>query len=71
MKNDLFIARQQAADAYARAATDMARQISVASPREYELLNQVIEMAHKRLQQANEDLETHISLHRCDSIEKL
>ena len=67
MKNDLFAARQQAADAYARAVTDLARQISVASRREFELLNQVAEMARTRSQQAQTDLEIHLAFHRCDA----
>jgi hypothetical protein len=66
MKNDLFIARQHAVDAYARAVTDLARQVSVASRREYDLLSQVAEMARKRSQEAHTDLETHIANHRCE-----
>lgn len=66
MKNDLFTARQQAADAYARAVADLARRISVASRREYDLLNQVAEMARKRSQQAHADLEAHVANHGCN-----
>jgi hypothetical protein len=69
IKNELFIARQHAADAYARAVADLARQISVASRREYELLTQVVEMARKRSQQTHADFETHIASHGCDSTE--
>ena len=68
MKSDLVAAQQQAADAYARAVTDLARQISVASRREYELLNQVAEMARKRSEQAHTDLENHIAIHGCDPV---
>ena len=56
MKNELFAVRQHAADAYARAVADFARQISVASRREYELLTQVAEMARKRSHEAQADL---------------
>ena len=66
MKNDLFTARQEATNAYASAVADLARKISVASRREYELLNQVAEMARKRSQQAHADLATHMSSHGCD-----
>jgi hypothetical protein len=66
MKNDLFTARQEAADAYAGAVAELARKISVASRREYELLNQVAEMTRKRSQQAHADLETHVASHCCD-----
>lgn len=68
MRNDLFTAQQQAVDAYARAVADLARQISVASRREYELLNSVAEMAHKRSQQAHADLEAHIASHGCSNL---
>ena len=68
MKNDLFAVQQQAADAYARAVADLARQISVATRREYELLNQVAEMARKRAEQAHVDLENHIAVHGCDAV---
>ena len=66
MKNELFAARQHAADVYARAVADFARQISVASRREYELLTQVAEMARKRSHEAQADLEAHIAIHGCD-----
>jgi len=68
MKSDLFAAQQQAADAYARAVTDLARQISVASRREYELLTQVAEMARKRAEQAHIDIENHMAVHGCDAV---
>ena len=68
MRTDLFAAQQQAADAYARAVADFARQISVATRREYELLCQVAEMARKRAQQAHEDLENHVTIHGCDPV---
>ena len=66
MRNDLMAVRQQAADAYARAVADFARQMGAASKREYELLTQVAEMARKRSQQAQADLEAHIANHGCD-----
>jgi hypothetical protein len=66
MKNDLFMARQHAVDAYARAVADLARQISVASRREYDLLSQVAEMARKRSHEAHTDLESHIATHGCE-----
>jgi hypothetical protein len=66
MKNDLFIARQHAVDAYARAVADLARQLSVASRREYDLLSRVAEMARIRSQEAHTDLETHVANHGCE-----
>jgi hypothetical protein len=65
MKNDLFKAREDAVNAYAWAVTDLARKISVASRREYELLNRVAEMGRERSRQAHDDLETHLSFHGC------
>jgi hypothetical protein len=65
MKTDLFRARQDAVNAYASAVTDLARKISVATRREYELLYRVAEMGRERSQQAHDDLETHIAFHGC------
>jgi hypothetical protein len=66
IKNTLLIARQEAADAYARAVADLARRIGSASDREYELLSRVAEMTRKRFQEAHTDLQNHIAQHGCD-----
>jgi hypothetical protein len=66
IKNTLQIARQEAADAYARAVADLARRIGTASHREYELLSRVAEMTRIRCQDACTDLENHIAQHGCD-----
>ena len=68
MKNDLFVARQRAVDAYAWAVADLAKRISGASRREYELLSRVAEMARKRCQEAQAYLEAHIAGHGCDGV---
>ena len=66
VKNTLLVARQQAADAYARAVAELARQIGRASHREYELLNRVADMNRKRFEETYTDLQAHITQHGCD-----
>lgn len=66
IRNTLLIARQEAADAYARAVAELARQIGRASHREYELLSRVAEMNRKRFQETYTDLQDHVAQHGCD-----
>jgi Zn finger protein HypA/HybF involved in hydrogenase expression len=69
-RNTLILARQEAADAYAKAVAQLAKKIGVVSAAEYRLLSQSAEIARKRSQKAHLDLEKHIAEHGCgDMIE--
>ncbi len=65
-KNTLFIARQEAADAYARAVAELAHNVGIASTAEYKMLSQAAERGRERSIKAHNDLEAHISKHGCD-----
>jgi Zn finger protein HypA/HybF involved in hydrogenase expression len=65
-KNTLFLARQEAADAYARAVAELAHNVGIVSTAEYKLLSQAAEIARERSIKAHAALEAHISSHGCD-----
>jgi hypothetical protein len=65
-KNTLLIATQEAADAYARAVAELARNSGVGSAAEERMLSVAAELARKRSIKAHAALEAHISAHGCN-----
>ena len=70
-KDTLFLARQEAADAYAQAVADLANRIGVVSAAEYRGLRLAAEITRKQAEKAHSELEQHISEHGCDDVIRL
>ena len=64
-KNTLLLARDDAADAYAKAVADLAHRIGVVSAVEYRRLSLAAEIARKQAQRADMELKRHMGEHGC------
>ena len=67
-KDALLLARQEAADAYAKAVADLAKKIGIVSAAEYHRLSQAAEIARRMSQRAHADFEKHIIEHGCGDV---
>ena len=65
-KNSLFVARQDAVDAYAAAVAELAHNIGAASRVQYGILRRAAQVAHQRSIDSAADLAKHIREHGCD-----
>jgi hypothetical protein len=67
-KDALSVARQEAADAYAKAVADLAERMGIVSAAEYRRLSQATEIARKQSHRAHADFEKHIIEHGCGDV---
>jgi hypothetical protein len=67
-KDALSLARQEAADVYAKAVADLAKKMGIVSAVEYRRLSQAAEIARKQSQRAHADFEKHIIEHGCGDV---